>query len=127
MALHIDLGKEGEEMAVKWLRENGYTILHCNWRYSYYELDIIATKLHTKGRQGPLEYIHFIEVKSRKARSLGHPEDSVTRKKFKNLQRAADQYLLLHPGHRWIQFDILSITIGGKGGTEYFLIEDMSY
>jgi putative endonuclease len=127
MALHIELGKEGEEMAVKWLRERDYTILHCNWRYSYYELDIIAIKTHTSGRQGPREFLHFIEVKSRKAGSLGLPEDSVTKKKFKNLQRAADQYLLLHPGHQWIQFDILAITIGGKGGTEYFLIEDLSF
>lgn len=126
MALHLELGKEGEEMAVKWLREKGYTILHCNWRYSYYELDIIATRVHTGARQGPLEYLHFIEVKARKASTLGYPEDSVTRKKFKNLQRAADQYLLLYPGHRWIQFDILSIIIGGKDGPEYFLIEDMS-
>lgn len=127
MALHIELGKEGEAMAVKWLREKGYTILHCNWRYSYYEIDIIATRIHPNERKGPTEYLHFIEVKARKEGSLGLPEDSVTKKKFRNIQRAADQYLLLNPGHAWIQFDVLAITLGGKDGAEYFLIEDLFF
>lgn len=127
MALHIELGKEGEEMAIRWLKEKGYTILHSNWRYSYYEIDIIASRPHSLPKKEAVSFLHFIEVKTRKAGSLGLPEDSVTKKKFQNLQRAADQYLLLHPGHPWIQFDVLAITLGGKKGTEYFLIEDLSF
>ncbi len=116
MASHNELGKEGEEMAAKWLTEKGYTILHRNWRHSYHELDIVASK----GK-----FLHFVEVKARKASPYGNPEDSVTKKKFKNLQRAADEYLFLHPGHSWIQYDILSITIHQSGEAEYFLIEDV--
>ncbi len=116
MALHNELGKEGEEMAAKWLAGKGYKILQRNWRYSYHELDIVASK----GK-----FLHFVEVKARNHSPLGHPEDSVTKKKFKNLQKAADQYLFLNPGHKWIQYDILSITLHKNSETEYFLIEDV--
>lgn len=116
MALHNELGKEGEERAVQWLITKGYTLLHRNWRHSYHEIDIIASK----GK-----FLHFIEVKARKASSLGNPEDSVTKKKFKNLQKAADEYLFRNPGHQWIQYDILSITVQKNGDADYFLIEDV--
>ena len=116
MAEHNDLGKEGEEMAAKWLVEKGYTLLHRNWRYSYHEIDIIASKEH---------FLHFVEVKIRKTSFYGNPEDSVTKKKFKRLQRAADEYLFLHPGHLWIQYNVLAITLKGNQEAEYFLIEDV--
>lgn len=116
MASHNDLGKEGEELAAKWLADKGYTLLHRNWRHSYHEIDIIATK----GK-----FLHFVEVKARHYFPGSYPEDSVTKKKFKNLQQAVDQYLHLHPGHAWIQYDILSITLHKNGEAEYFLIEDV--
>lgn len=116
MASHNELGKEGEELAAKWLIEKGYLVIHTNWRHSHYEIDIVATK----GK-----FLHFIEVKARKASPFGYPEDSVTKKKFKNLQKAADEYLFLNPGHQWIQYDVLSITINSNGEDEYFLIEDI--
>lgn len=116
MADHNELGKEGEEMAAKWLAQNGYELLHRNWRHSHHEIDIIAAK----GK-----FLHFVEVKARKASPFGHPEDSVTKKKFRHLQKAADEYLHLNPGHKWIQYDILSITLQKDGEAEYFLIEDV--
>jgi putative endonuclease len=116
MALHNELGKEGEELAAKWLSAHGYTILHRNWRYSRLEIDIVATR----GK-----FLHFIEVKTRYYTPFGQPEDSVTKKKFKKLQRAADEFLFQHPGHLWIQYDIVSVTMYGKGKAECFLIEDV--
>jgi putative endonuclease len=116
MASHNELGKEGEEMAARWLVEKGYTLLHRNWRHSYHEIDIIAQK----GK-----FLHFVEVKARNYSSLGNPEDSVTKKKFKNLQKAADEYLHQHPGNKWIQYDILAITVHKGKDAEYFLLEDV--
>lgn len=116
MASHNELGKEGEELAAKWLTKHGYEILHCNWRHSHYEIDIVATK----GK-----FLHFVEVKARKASPFGFPEDSVTKKKFKHLQKAADEYLFLNPGYKWIQYDVLSITLYNDKEAEYFLIEDV--
>jgi putative endonuclease len=116
MASHNDLGKEGEAMAARWLTEKGYTVLHVNWRHSHYEIDIIATKQ---------EKLHIIEVKARKDSPFGHPEDSVTKRKFKNLQRAADEFLFHNPGYKWMQYDVLAITLFPNKEAEFFLLEDV--
>lgn len=116
MASHIKLGKDGENLAEAWLKEKGYEILHRNWRHSHYEIDIIASKDNT---------LRFIEVKCRNASPFGFPEDSVTKRKFRNLQRAADEFLSLNPGHKWIQYDILSITLHRDKEPDYFLLEDV--
>lgn len=116
MASHNDLGKEGEDLAVSWLQEKGYAILHRNWRHSYHEIDIIAVKN---------DKLHIIEVKTRKGNRYGHPEESVTKKKFKHLQRAADEFLFHHPGYKWLQYDVLAITLFGDKDPEFFLLEDV--
>lgn len=116
MALHIDLGKQGEQMAAEWLTSNGYEVLHRNWRHSHYEIDIIARKK---------EMLHFIEVKVRRHTPFGQPEDSVTRKKFRHLQRAADEYLHQNPGNPWVQYGILAITMFWDKEPEFFLLEDV--
>lgn len=116
MAVHIEVGKLGEELAVAWLMEKGYAILHRNWRHGKDEIDIIATKG---------EYLHFVEVKTRNSSPFGYPEDSVTKKKFKKLQRVADEYLFRNPGHEWIQYDVLAITLHQEKEHEYFLLEDV--
>lgn len=116
MALHNILGKEGEQMAVNWLQEKGYEILHRNWRYSYYEIDIVAKKG---------DKLHIVEVKARQGNWSGNPEDSVTKRKFKRLQKATDEFLFLNPGYKWIQYDILAITLHKYKETEYFLLEDV--
>lgn len=116
MATHNELGKSGEALAARFLEQKGYEIVCINWRHSYYEIDIIATKKHK---------LHFIEVKTRSSDFYGHPEASVTKKKFRYLQNAADEYLHLNPGHKWIQYDIVSITFNKNKAPEYFLLEDV--
>jgi len=116
MASHNQLGKEAEQMAVDYLVKNGYEILHCNWRYSYYEIDIIAKKN---------ELLRIIEVKALKTSGIKYPEESVTKKKFKYLQKAADEFLFQNQQYRHVQFDVLSITINPQKETEFFLIEDV--
>jgi putative endonuclease len=116
MALHIKTGADGENLASEWLKERGYDILHRNWRHRYYEIDIIAQKD---------KKLHFVEVKCRNSDRFGNPEESVTKRKFKSLQRAADEFLFLNPGHKWIQYDILSIIMHKNREADYFLLEDV--
>ncbi|HET9823888.1 MAG TPA: YraN family protein [Chitinophagaceae bacterium] len=116
MASHNQLGKEAEQMAVDFLTKNGYEILHCNWRYSHYEVDIIAKKN---------DLLKIIEVKSLKRASIRNPEESVTRKKFKSLLRAADEFLFQNQEYKHIQFDVLSIVLNSRSEPEFFLIEDV--
>jgi putative endonuclease len=118
MAAHNNTGKTGEEMAVVWLRERGYEILHTNWQFGQNEIDIIAHK----GK-----HLHFIEVKTRNYSRFGHPEDAVNRQKFKHMQRASDGYLRQHPGNPWIRYDIIAITLFMHKEPEIFFIEDIFY
>ena len=116
MSSHNKIGAEGENLADEWLKQKGYEILHRNWRHSHYEIDLIATKNN---------WLHIVEVKCRNASPFGCPEDSVTKKKFKHLQRAADQFLFLNPGYKWIQYNILSITLHKDKEPDFFLLEDV--
>jgi putative endonuclease len=116
MAAHNELGKEGEKLAAVWLMEHGFKLLHLNWRYSHYEIDIVAIKDNT---------LHFIEVKTRKSDAHGYPEDSVTRQKFRSLKSAAGMYMARNKCPRWIQYDILSIIRPDAGSPQYLLLQDV--
>ena len=82
----IQLGKRGEDLAVRYLQENGYVILERNWRWRRREMDIIAIT----GR-----LIVFVEVKSR----INSPQarrflfDAITWKKQAHLRGLACCYL----------------------------------
>ena len=116
MALHMRLGRKGEDMAAGYLVQAGYNILHRNWRHSRYEIDIIAVK------EGKL---HFVEVKVRSSKAFGLPEEAVTKKKFRSLLQAADEFLYRHPEYRHVQYDVLAINFYKNNPPEYFLIEDV--
>ena len=116
MASHNQLGKDGEKFAEQYLIGKGYEIMYKNWRYSYYEIDIIARRN---------DKLHIIEVKTLAETSLGYPEDSVTKIKFRRLRYAATEFLYQHPEYRHIQYDILAIPIHAGNQPDYFLLEDV--
>jgi putative endonuclease len=116
MASHNDLGKNGEALAITWLINNGYKMLHQNWRHSHFEVDIIAHKNQT---------LHFIEVKARRSRQFGHPEESVGKKKIQNLMHAVEEFLYQFPEWKRVQYNVLSITLKKNEEAEYFFIEDV--
>jgi putative endonuclease len=118
MATHNDLGKLGEELAIGWLKRHGHQILYQNWRYSHYELDLVTLKKET---------LHIVEVKLRTSTQFGMPEQAVSRKKYRDLMKAADEFLTQHLQYRYVQLDILSISKINGGEWEYFLIEDVFY
>ena len=125
MAEHNDLGRLGEELAVTWLTNKGYRIVERNWKIGNDEIDIIALKERENDRFNRGAFLHFIEVKTRKESTIGHPEQAVNRKKFKTIQRVAGIYLRRHPGYAWIQYDVLANTIFVNREPEYFLIRDV--
>lgn len=103
MALHNELGKVGEEVAVNYLLNKGYTVLHRNWRSGKKELDIVA---EYKGA------LIVVEVKTRQHLEFGKPEEAVTNKKIKRIVGSTDAYLRKYGIDLPVQFDI--ITIVGK-------------
>ncbi len=116
MAHHNSTGVLGEQMAITWLLEKGFVILHQNWRHSHWEVDVIATLNNV---------LHFIEIKTRRTRKFGYPEDDVTKKKLTNLINASEEFCYQYPVWKNIQFDILSITLQKGEPVEFFFIEDV--
>lgn len=115
MASHIDKGKNAEKLAATFFLERGYELLHQNWRYKHWEIDLIAVRNNR---------VHFIEVKYRTSNKSGYPEEAVHKAKIKYLMNAAEQFIYLHPSWKYIQFDVLAIT-GAEPPYDYFLIEDV--
>lgn len=115
MAEHNETGFRGEKLAVEWLSQRGYKIRQENWRHRHLEVDIIAEKGDT---------LHFIEVKTRRSTKFGNPEESINKQKMKNLKDAAEQYQQLHPGWKWIQFDVLAILFK-RDGVDYWFNQDV--
>ncbi|MFH1320951.1 MAG: YraN family protein [Bacteroidota bacterium] len=105
MAEHNILGKEGEELAVGYLKEKGYKIRETNWTHVKEEIDIIAEKDDT---------LIIVEVKTRSGYYFGEPEEFVARKKQKHLIKAANAYIEENEIDLETRFDIISIIYSGK-------------
>lgn len=116
MARHISTGQLGEKMAIDFLKRGGFVILHQNWRFSHWEVDVIASKDNV---------LHFIEVKTRRNKKFGFPEEDVSDKKLNNLIDASEEYQFQYPGWKRIQFDILAINLHRSGEPDFFFIEDV--
>lgn len=113
-APHIELGKQGEELAAQHLIQKGYEILHRNWRNGRSEVDIIA-------RVGN-DWV-FVEVKTRETDYFGYPEEAVDKAKQKQLQKAANAFVEQYPVQGDIRFDIVAIVLNGQQ-QEIYHIED---
>lgn len=102
MAEHNITGKKGEEQAVRFLQAHGYSILHRNWRFRHYELDIVAYDPDEK-------VVAVIEVKTRKTDEYGNPEEAVTETKIRRIVSAADAYIKKYKVDDRVRFDVISI------------------
>lgn len=110
------IGREGEDIACRFLESIGHTILERNWRYGHLEIDIISFD-----PQG----IHFVEVKARKNNIQAPPQENVNIPKQRRTARAAKGFLktvkgLQYGGHECM-FDIAAVTFtGDKAHVEWF-------
>ncbi|MHB0859301.1 MAG: YraN family protein [Anaerolineae bacterium] len=77
-------GALGEQLASDALVSRGYEIVARNWRCATGELDIVA-------RDGACWV--FVEVKTRRGRGRGLPEDAFTPRKGARVSQLAEQYL----------------------------------
>lgn len=99
MAEHNEIGKIGENIAVKFLQNKGFNVIDRNFHVKGGEIDIIATKnkanFHVK-----LDNIYFVEVKSKKVNSFHEvkdmsfrPENNLTLTKRQRILKAIKYYL----------------------------------
>lgn len=101
MAAHNELGRRGEELATKMLKDKGYRILERNWRFNDLEVDIIARK--------DTKEIVIVEVKTRSDDSWMSPEEAVDKKRRIRLSTAAKAYINYRHIDVSIRFDIVAI------------------
>ena len=100
------VGNFGEDVAVKFLRENGYTVKDRNIHLSHNELDIVAEDDN---------YIVFIEVKTRSyanddgTSDYGTPGMAVDRKKRDDTVKASRAYLAKHRTKKQPRIDVIEV------------------
>ena len=106
------LGKKGEDLAVKYLIKHGYRILERNFQKRYGELDIVALRDNT---------LVFVEVKTRIGHAFGKPEESVTPWKLREVVQTAHYYKLLHPEFPdSLRIDVIGIELDVDQTLKYF-------
>ena len=88
-----------------------------NFRWRFGEIDIITRKNSS---------FHFIEVKYRRTRDYGLPQESVIQKKQHKIQRTAQLWLQRRhlPVDTEMHFDVLAIHKDIRGRIHYEYIED---
>ena len=104
---NVELGRRGEAVAVRLLKQNGYRILDRNVRAKFGEIDLVA-------RDGAT--LCFVEIKARASLRFGWPEEAVTPEKRWRLSRLAGWYLQAHRLESVpVRFDVVSILFGSEG------------
>lgn len=99
---HIRMGRWGERVAARRLKQKGYRILGKRVRVGRRdELDVVARKEDT---------LVFVEVKTRGSESFARPLNAVNRAKRHALSRAAVRYLQrLKELPTYIRFDVVEV------------------
>jgi len=80
----LDLGRQGEELALKKIKRLGYKCITRNYRCPLGEIDLIA-----KDR----DCLVFIEIKTRKGKSLSYAKEAVDGRKKRQLSKVALAYM----------------------------------
>ena len=112
------LGREGERLAQRYLRRQGFKILYRNFRAPHGgEVDLVC-------RDKSCGALVFVEVKTRRGLGYGTPGEAVTRDKQKLIARGALAWLrLLDNSDIFFRFDIVEIVFD-EDGPKFNLIKD---
>ena len=114
MAEHNDLGAIGEEIAFQYLIKKGFKIKERNWRFTPYEIDIVAIDK---------DELVIVEVKTRSAAIYEEPGESITTSKIRFLTNAAQAYIETYEIDLETRFDVVFIKWFGDGKYELEHIE----
>ena len=101
------LGAWGERLAADHLQAKGYEIVQRNWRCRRGEIDLVA--------QAGAELV-FVEVKTRRGRAMGTPEEGLTPHKARKLLQLAQYYLYEHEldDADW-RIDLVAVELDAQG------------
>ena len=95
-------GRQGENIAKRFLIKKGYRIIEVNYRCRIGEIDIIASNDNK---------ICFVEVKTRNSLIYGRPFESVNYFKQNRIRKIAQHFLILNKQYQDLspRFDVISI------------------
>ena len=80
----LALGKLGEDLALKKIKRLGYKCIARNYRCPLGEIDIIAKDK---------DCLVFLEIKTRKGKSLGYAKEAINARKKRQLSKVALAYM----------------------------------
>lgn len=110
------LGAFGEDLAAKYLEDNGYKVLERNFGSRTGEIDIIALDGDT---------MVFIEVKTRTGERFGMPSEAVSFLKQKKLVKTALYYMQTRRLLDYMsRFDVIEIVVDEENNRQINLIRD---
>ena len=101
------LGRYGEDLAARYLTEQGWQVVDRNWRCAHGEIDLIA-------RDG--DCLVFCEVKTRTTERFGGAVEAVDRRKAARLRRLVAAWLQCHDERAVrIRIDVIGILRPRRG------------
>ena len=114
MAAKDELGRRGEDEAVRYLEQRGLVVLSRNWRCRDGELDVVAT--YAGGAEagaaeaGAGVRLVVCEVKTRSGTRFGVPAEAVTGRKAATIRRVTHAWLAAHQVP-WceVRFDVVAV------------------
>lgn len=109
----VKTGAIGENIAAKYLKDNGYKIVETNWKRRWAEIDIVAVD-----RKGVLVLVEVKSTKSLDKISNFQPECHFDKRKREKLRVAGSYYVnerpeLIKEELGW-RIDLITVTIGNK-------------
>ncbi len=98
---NVSVWKNGEKLAVKYLKKQGYTILETNAKNKIAEVDIICEKN---------DEIVFVEVKSRSNKNYGEAMEAVDIRKQRAYVKFSMAYVVAKlKADKNIRFDVIEV------------------
>jgi putative endonuclease len=103
-----NFGDSAERVAALQLEQNGYAIIARNVRTRYGEIDLVAQDA---------DGLAFVEVKARRGRGHGAPEEAITPRKQLKLVQLGDAFIAeneMFANHAW-RIDVVAVELDRAG------------
>ena len=114
----IELGRKGEEIALKYLTDKGYELIARNYRFKRFgELDLIMKDD---------KYLVFVEVRTKKNTLFGTPIETVDYAKRRQIEKMAQLFFTKEkiPEDTFCRFDVIGIVLPDNGEPQVEHIQD---
>lgn len=107
-----NLGQQGEQIVESYLSDKGYMLLERNFLKRSGEIDLIFQDN---------DEIVFIEVKTRRTKTFGRPEEAVDGRKIKKIEKTALEWLKKNKklDSLW-RIDIIALELEGESKITHF-------